>query len=199
MIYGFLTIACELMFWVTERSSPLLFLLTGCSKWSFVTYSQSSQPLLIHFQDVAACAAERTFWLQSQASQNSNGKIEEIAIRVVDVRRSPLWLCTHSRCWYIWTELFIIQAEGFSLPEDWLSRGPSQGERNHSKPRGLDRCITTCMIVFTFHFVSRSSGTVSSGLFLSSRNPPFSAEDGSSWGEKNNNIKSELKNRRNYS
>lgn len=64
-----------------KRSSPLCF----AAKWKlkFVKASQCSQPLLKHFQDVAACAAERVCWLQSQASQNSNGKIEEIAIHRV--------------------------------------------------------------------------------------------------------------------
>lgn len=48
------------------------------------------------------------------------------------------------------------------------------------------------MLVFTFHLVSHSSGMFSCWLFLSNRNPPFSAEGSSSWG-RNNNIKSGLK------
>lgn len=170
------------MLWVTTKGHLIFVsLLTGCSKWSFVKSSQSSQPLLKHFQDVAACAAERMFWLRSQASQNSNGKIEEIAIHQCRCEKLA-FVIMHSQPMLIHLDRVVYNlSRGFLAPWE-----PSQGERNHSKLRSFGRCITTYVLVFTFHLVSHSSGTFSSWLFLSNRNPPFSAEGSSSWGRKNN-------------
>lgn len=107
------------MLWVTIQKGHHLFvsLLSGSSKWLFV---KSSQCLSATFETLSGCCSmcSRAHVLATVAGvaefkwenrRNCNSPR-------VDVRSQPVWLCTHSRCWYIWTELFTIRAEGFLLP-----------------------------------------------------------------------------------